>query len=81
MHHRITSYNVCYTKLLRHGREAEHQQWKAGVLAGDIVLEDIDTTPYNFAARGKPSLPSSREARNMVAGAVGRPGAESVGNR
>ena len=62
-----------------HGREDIHQQWKSAVLAGDIKLEDIDTEPYNFAARGKPSLASSKESRNMVAGAVGRPSAESLG--
>jgi alkanesulfonate monooxygenase SsuD/methylene tetrahydromethanopterin reductase-like flavin-dependent oxidoreductase (luciferase family) len=62
-----------------HGREAEHQQWKAAVLAGDIELEDIDTEPYNFAARGKPTQSSTKESRNMVAGVVGRPSAESLG--
>ena len=38
-----------------HAREPQHQQWKAKVLAGEIELEDIDTEPYNFAARGKPT--------------------------
>jgi alkanesulfonate monooxygenase SsuD/methylene tetrahydromethanopterin reductase-like flavin-dependent oxidoreductase (luciferase family) len=60
------------------GREEEHQEWKRGVLAGDITLEEIDTDPYNFKARGKPSLPSSKERTNMVSGAAGRPDAESV---
>jgi len=62
-----------------HGREDIHQQWKSAVLSGDITLEDIDTEPYNFAARGKPTQTSSKESRNMVAGAVGRPSAESLG--
>jgi alkanesulfonate monooxygenase SsuD/methylene tetrahydromethanopterin reductase-like flavin-dependent oxidoreductase (luciferase family) len=61
-----------------HGREDEHQEWKRGVLAGDITLEDIDTEPYNFKARGKPSLPSSKQRQNMVSGVAGRPDAESV---
>jgi alkanesulfonate monooxygenase SsuD/methylene tetrahydromethanopterin reductase-like flavin-dependent oxidoreductase (luciferase family) len=62
-----------------HASEAAHQQWKAAVLAGEIQLEEIDTDPYNFAARGKPTLASSKERRNMVSGAVGRPNAESLG--
>ncbi|HEY2813583.1 MAG TPA: LLM class flavin-dependent oxidoreductase [Acidimicrobiales bacterium] len=28
------------------GRDAEHQEWKQAVLAGEIDLEEIDTTPY-----------------------------------
>jgi alkanesulfonate monooxygenase SsuD/methylene tetrahydromethanopterin reductase-like flavin-dependent oxidoreductase (luciferase family) len=62
-----------------HGREDVHQQWKSAVLAGDLKLEEIDTEPYNFAARGKPTQTSSKESRNMVAGVVGRPSAESLG--
>ncbi len=62
-----------------HAREPEHQEWKTKVLAGEITLEDIDTEPYNFAARGKPTQTSTREIRNMVAGTVGRPSAESLG--
>ncbi|MGE0483500.1 MAG: LLM class flavin-dependent oxidoreductase [Gammaproteobacteria bacterium] len=31
-----------------HADEPRHQQWKQGVLAGDIVLEDLDTTPYDL---------------------------------
>ena len=55
--------------------EAEHQQWKKAVLAGELELEEIDTEPYNFKARAAPTKPSSKEAakRNMVAGVVGRP--------
>jgi alkanesulfonate monooxygenase SsuD/methylene tetrahydromethanopterin reductase-like flavin-dependent oxidoreductase (luciferase family) len=29
-----------------HAREPEHQAWKQRVLAGDLVLEDIDTVPH-----------------------------------
>ncbi len=61
-----------------HADEVNHQQWKQGVLAGDIQLPDIDTEPFNFKARGAPSLPSTRESRNMVAGQVGRPQADSI---
>ncbi len=28
-------------------QDADHQEWKAKVLSGDIVLEEIDTDPYN----------------------------------
>jgi len=61
-----------------HDREPQHQAWKQKVLSGAIKLEEIDTEPYNFAARGKPTQASSKETRNMVAGVVGRPGAESL---
>ena len=30
-----------------HGRDAEHQQWKQAVLAGDIELDELDTEPFN----------------------------------
>jgi len=29
------------------GREPEHQEWKQGVLAGEILLEERDTAPHN----------------------------------
>lgn len=54
------------------------QSWKQKVLAGEIELEDIDTDPFNFKARGKPTLASTKEARNMISGVSGRPEAESV---
>ena len=38
-----------------HASESEHQEWKQQVLAGDIVLEEIDTTPFNSPARAKPT--------------------------
>jgi hypothetical protein len=31
-----------------HGEEAAHAEWKKAVLAGDIVLEDLDTKPYDI---------------------------------
>jgi alkanesulfonate monooxygenase SsuD/methylene tetrahydromethanopterin reductase-like flavin-dependent oxidoreductase (luciferase family) len=34
-----------------HEREDEHQEWKQAVLAGEIDLEEIDTTPYAVARR------------------------------
>jgi len=61
-------------------REKEHQQWKQAVLNGELELEEIDTDPYNFKARGKPTKKSSKEEanRNMVSGAVGRPESQSI---
>ena len=31
-----------------HANEAKHAEWKADVLAGNIVLDDLDTTPYDI---------------------------------
>ena len=31
-----------------HANEDEHAQWKADVLSGKIVLEDLDTQPYDI---------------------------------
>ncbi|HUI25553.1 MAG TPA: LLM class flavin-dependent oxidoreductase, partial [Candidatus Kryptonia bacterium] len=31
-----------------HARDGEHQTWKQGVLAGDIELPEVDTTPENL---------------------------------
>ncbi|MEE2778509.1 MAG: LLM class flavin-dependent oxidoreductase [Acidobacteriota bacterium] len=45
-----------------HAREQEHQEWKQAVLAGELTLTEIDTDPYNFAARARPTLPPSAEA-------------------
>jgi alkanesulfonate monooxygenase SsuD/methylene tetrahydromethanopterin reductase-like flavin-dependent oxidoreductase (luciferase family) len=58
-----------------HAREDEHQAWKQSVLAGETTLEEIDTEPFNFKARLKPTLPSTKEQPDMVAGTTGRPGA------
>lgn len=38
-----------------HAREPEHQEWKRKVLSGEIMLEEIDTKPYQAKARQKPS--------------------------
>jgi hypothetical protein len=38
-----------------HAREPEHQAWKRGVLAGEIQLEDVDTTPYSFRTTAAPT--------------------------
>lgn len=54
------------------------ESWKQKVLAGDIKLEDIDTDPFNFKARGKPTLASTKEARNMISGVSGRPEAQTI---
>ena len=43
-------------------RDAEHQEWKRAVLAEEIVLEDIDTEPFNAAGRLRPTQPPSAEA-------------------
>jgi len=43
-------------------RDAEHQQWKAAVLRGEIELETIDTQPFNVASRAKPTKPPTSES-------------------
>ena len=61
--------------------QARHKlqlDWKEAVLNREIELEDIDTDPFNFAARGKPTKTSTKEARNMVSGVSGRPDAVTV---
>lgn len=61
--------------------QARHKlqlEWKDAVLNREIELEDIDTDPFNFAARGKPTKTSTKEARNMVSGVSGRPDAVTV---
>ena len=58
--------------------QAQHEQWKAAVLNGELELEDIDTEPYNTTSHQAPSQRPSREDRDMVAGVVGRPGSTAV---
>ena len=53
--------------------EAEHQKWKAAVLAGEIKLDDIDTEQYKMRRGREPTLAPSQEMKDMVAGVVGRP--------
>jgi len=61
-----------------HADEPAHQAWKQSVLAGDIILEDIDTEPFNITRGRKPTQASTKETRDMVAGSVGRPDSQSV---
>ena len=61
-----------------HAMQPEHEAWKAAVLAGEIVLEDIDTEPFNITRGRKPTLPSTKEVRDMVSGTVGRPEAKGA---
>ena len=35
--------------------EPAHQEWKRGVLAGEIELDEIDTTPYNMRSNQTPT--------------------------
>ncbi len=61
-------------------RHPEQEAWKAAVLNGEITLSEIDTEPYNFAARLKPTQVSAKQARDMVAGVTGRPASEAIRN-
>ena len=61
-----------------HGREPEHQKWKQAVLNGEIELDDIDTDPFNVK-RKVPTQVSNKVAKDMIAGATGRPGSSSIG--
>jgi alkanesulfonate monooxygenase SsuD/methylene tetrahydromethanopterin reductase-like flavin-dependent oxidoreductase (luciferase family) len=38
-----------------HDRDPQHQEWKRGVLAGDIELEELDTEPYNVRTNQTPT--------------------------
>ena len=38
-------------------REPAHQEWKRGVLAGEIELEEVDTDPYDMKTNQTPSKP------------------------
>src|SRR4051812_28254424 len=38
-----------------HALEPAHQEWKQGVLAGEIELEEIDTDPYNYRSNQTPT--------------------------
>ena len=63
-----------------HARHPEQEAWKTAVLNGEIPLEEIDTEPFNFAARGKPSKPPSRDGRDMIGGVAGRPASRAIRN-
>jgi len=59
-----------------HAREEAHQAWKAKVLAGEIELEEIDTTPFTkflgqpdehlAASRGAAEIKKMLEARESI---------------
>jgi hypothetical protein len=53
-----------------HAREPEHQEWKRGVLAGEIRLEKIDTEPHTVRTTAAPTLPpgAGRESEESAAG-------------
>jgi alkanesulfonate monooxygenase SsuD/methylene tetrahydromethanopterin reductase-like flavin-dependent oxidoreductase (luciferase family) len=59
--------------------QPEQEAWKKAVLAGEIELEDIDTEPFNITRGRKPTQASTKQARDMVAGVVGRPDSEAAG--
>ena len=59
-------------------RHPEQEAWKAAVLNGEVTLSEIDTEPYNFAARLKPTQVSTKQARDMVAGVTGRPASQAI---
>ena len=61
-------------------RHGEQEAWKDAVLNQEITLEEIDTDPFNFAARGKPTRKSTKEATNMVSGVTGRPASHAIRN-
>jgi alkanesulfonate monooxygenase SsuD/methylene tetrahydromethanopterin reductase-like flavin-dependent oxidoreductase (luciferase family) len=47
-----------------HEREAAHQEWKAAVLAGEVVLDDIDVTPFlKDGASGRRGVPRTAKIR------------------
>lgn len=49
-----------------HAREPEHQAWKQGVLAGEIQLEEIDTTPFQkFLGQPDEHLAQSMTSANL----------------
>ena len=62
-----------------HEQHDAQETWKKAVLAREIVLEDIDTEPFNITRGRKPTKKSTKETRDMVAGVVGRPGSANVG--
>jgi len=45
-----------------HAQEPEHEEWKRGVLAGEIDLPEIDTAPYQMATNQTPSAKARASA-------------------
>src|SRR5262245_42334473 len=39
-----------------HAREPEHQAWKQKVLAGEIVLEEVDTAEFGYQSTARPTI-------------------------
>jgi hypothetical protein len=64
-----------------HARHDEQEAWKAAVLNREIELDEIDTEPFNVTRGRKPTLPSTKEARDMIAGTAGRPDAGAIDQR
>ena len=62
-----------------HAAQPEQDAWKKAVLAGELELEDIDTEPFNVTRGRKPTQVSTKQARDMVAGVVGRPDSQALG--
>lgn len=55
-----------------HAMEPKHQEWKRGVLAGEIMLDEIDTKPYWAPSNQTPS--SRLKAEGIAPATVGSPG-------
>ena len=43
-----------------HAREPEHQKWKQAVLAGEIQLEEVDTSPEHVPRPQRRPIETSR---------------------
>ena len=50
-----------------HAREPEHQAWKRGVLAGEIELEEIDTSAHSFRTSATPTISPGDAAEGAAA--------------
>ena len=51
-----------------HAREAQHQDWKQGVLTGEIELPEIDTTAYQLISNQSPSKKAKEAAVAALSG-------------
>jgi luciferase family oxidoreductase group 1 len=47
-----------------HDREPEHQAWKQRVLAGEIQLDEIDTSPFNMRSNQTPTSKTATAEAN-----------------
>ena len=59
--------------------DAQHQEWKAGVLAGEIALDNIDMTPYRSKNVATPTQKPSARADRTGTGPTGSPILQPVG--